>query len=240
MARKLEVFPYSRKRYERLVKKGEQFRITFCGCEAKVEAVGTGKNHDNTIISYQQPVYGTMYTRSAVLNEKKDECALIWLGLGDIQVGDMICRSSSDKEGAFFFIGKLTTLHEKGYIIKWMMDCHGEQFDLCSLGIDIKGTLGRDPEYIRKATDEEIKFYYDSFPKNGYRYDEENGCAVPYPKIGEKYWSVEIEADGRAHVVAHAAPLFEEQRPIAFNVFTYKSAAEDVAERINEELKKRK
>lgn len=235
MKTKVELYNYSKKKYDALIKKGVKVRLMYRGENAEIVAYGRGENGDKIIVEVEHIYNGKIVNHANYFNEKSDKELQMFVGVDDLEIGDIIIESHNQNEGSFFFIGKLTGFSEKGFVFTWEMDCECGQFNAGSLLYN----PNNNDMFVRKATEEEIKMYYNGLKKNGYIYDEENRCLVPYPRIGERYWTVEINKDGFAEVVAHEPAATEEERPNRFNIFRDRNNAVGIAEEINKRFKRR-
>ena len=159
-------------------------------------------------------------TGSGSCVDRSDYMSHVYIQTGAINVkkGDIILYGSSS-DGSFYFMAlydRISCLDGKGmpgFCLQWTMDLHGQQFCQAGTFHDIDRSINDIDFYMRKATEQEEEQYWKFIEDNGLRLDEKKGILVCYPKVGQPYWTIEME-NGEPIVVAHEAPKTEAERPI--------------------------
>lgn len=158
----------------------------------------------------------------------------IQTGAIDVKPSDVFLYGFRPDDSFYFMavFDHITCLDGKGMpgiCMRWSMDLYGHQFCQAGTFHDIDRSINDRDFYMRKATEEEREQYWKFINDNGLRLDEKQGILMCYPKVGQPYWTIELEK-GEPIVVAHEAPKTEAERPIHSMCFksedtanTYKS-----------------
>ena len=237
--------PLSLKKIEKYTNAGEEFKlISDSGKEVRILATNCGTDNDNIIVEdVNADKYGrksnwfVSKTGKATYHDYPD--VYIWRGHNDVEKGDLI-KIYNSETGDFHFMAFFDGWHiENSKEIQFKeyagMDCYGGQFDLCILGhrIDDKHRA-----WVEICSDEEYDKYFEFALKNGHGYSEELGRWCDVPKVGEKYWSIEME-NGKPYIIEHEGPKTDEERPKDHVLcFVYKKRAEMVLKNMIEATKK--
>lgn len=233
-----KVYPFTMKRYEQFKKDGILFRIIDDHSCREWQVVATGNNivtlrHDHTC------------TASFYFNGKGvDSSALkmyIFTGIAeDVHRGDLVIQEYAN---GFCFYGIFNGFHigkemGKGWIHKWNLDSHGGQFSLCQTMDEAPDDKNHHSDYIiRRATDDELNFFYEKMEENGYICVEGFSRIVEIPTIGKPYFAVEMH-NGEVEVVERPAPTCNADRPYGhYMCFSSKGRAEHFAEMLDKIIK---
>lgn len=241
---KIELF--SLKKWERYAKNGVPMRlVNDRGFDCAIKAFNVGEDHKEMLVESRFKDdqgcgrYGASYYNTN--GKAYNETLYIWTGCIDIEKGDLLVDywSSATEDDSFFYFffeGIMTLEKRIGYGEKWSIDCRGGQFSCCSAFCDLSKYSYRSPHNVRKATEEEVAQYWELLSQNGYERDE---TGIHYiPKVGEEYWTVEMEK-GVAVAVYHDAPKIEEERPFGHKLCTKsRLRAKGNAEHINRNIRK--
>lgn len=240
----LKIEKYSPSKTAKYDKAGEPYKlVSASGKEVRVIATDCGEKNDMIIVeTVNLDKYGhkhSWYIKKNGHSQYGDrEAVYIWRGELDIESGDLICIYHGQNR-QFYFMAVFDHFNlenaEKGFVIRWEMDSTGHQLCLCCLLHPI--SQSDDEITIIRATEEQEAQYWRFMEANGYVSNDELGRLVELPKVGEKYYSVELE-NGTPLIVEHDVIKCEEDRPRGHLLcFTYKPRAEKVLKNILEATK---
>lgn len=243
---------FSIRKYQEYQRNGMPVRlITGSGTEVHIVASNCGVNKDLFLVetevkhrSYSDKPYVEWWP---INRNGKSTCGggyhtdvYIQTGAIDIRSGDMFIYCYRHSEGFLYMamFDRITCLDGKGMpgiCEQWSMDQYGTQFCQAGTFIDLDRSINEHKFFMRKATRQEEMQYWKFVEDNGLRLDEKQNRLVCYPKIGQPYWTVEME-NGELVVVEHAAPKTQEERPIHSMCFDSDSRAKTYAKNIKDKI----
>ena len=229
---------FSFKKFQKYQQQGLPVRlVTGRGVEVHIIAEHVGVNKDLFLVE-TETLYYTDTNRPYVewfaikpngmhngCNESDNNNRVyIQHGCIDIQEGDIILQASSDSGFYFMYmLDKICCLEGKGkpgFCVKHGVDMYGGQYH---------NNVFQDTDYhkcyMRVATPEEEEKYWQLLEDNGMRRNADETKLLFYPKIGQLYWTIELEC-GEYKVVAHDAPTCQKERPIHNLCFSSESSAQ--------------
>ena len=162
-------------------------------------------------------------------------------GAIDIEPGDVFLYGYRPDDSFYFMavFDHITCLDGKGMpgiCMRWSMDLYGHQFCQAGTFHDLDGSINDRPFYMRKATDQEHDQYWAFIEANGLRLSKDGTRLVCYPKVGQPYWTIEMQ-DGKPIVKEQAAPATEQDRPFEHDLcFTRKETAETYAKNMVDKI----
>lgn len=229
---------FSFKKYQKYQKQGLPVRlVTGRGIEVHIIASNVGLDKKSHIVETEVQYYNNTenpYVQFYEINERgvivrfstnANDRVYIQKGCIDIEEGDIILESSTDSGFYFMYIfDQIVCLEGKGmpgFCLKHGVDMYGGQYHGCSI---FHETDDRD-FYARVATPEEEAKYWQLLEDNGRRRNEDGTKLLFFPKIGQAYWTIELE-NGEYKIVAHDAPTCQEERPIHNMCFSSEESAQ--------------
>ena len=228
---------FSFKKYQKYQQQGLPVRlVTGRGIEVHIIAEHVGLNKDMFIVETEPQYYkdtdrpyvswfGIKSNGVIKGSIESDTCNRVYIQHGciDLQEGDIVLQASSDSGFYFMYmVDRITCLEGKGkpgFCVKHGVDMYGGQYH---------NNVFQDTDYhecyMRVATPEEEAKYWQLLEDNGMRRNADETKLLFYPKVGQSYWTVELEG-GEYKVVAHDAPTCQEERPIHDLCFSTEAAA---------------
>lgn len=217
---------FSFKKYQKYQEQGLPVRlVTGRGVEVHIIAEHVGLNKDMFVVETEVQYYHATdapYVKwfGVKPNGVIDGCSernsndrvYIQHGCIDLQEGDIVLQASSDS--GFYFMYMLTQIAclegkgKPGFFVKHGVDMYGGQYHSCGIFHD----TDYHECYMRVATPEEEAKYWQLLEDNGIRRNEDETMLLFFPKIGQPYWTIELE-NGEYKVVEHDAPTCQEERP---------------------------
>ena len=230
---------FSFKKYQKYQQQGLPVRlVTGRGVEVHIIASNVGLDKKSHIVETEVQYHHSTDDPFVQFLEMTDKGSLnryssnandrvyIQHGCIDVEKGDIILEGNKE-DGFFYFmymfygIACLEGKGMPGFCLKHGVDMYGGQYHGC-------GTF-HDTDYhtlcARVATEEEEEKYWQLLEDNGMRRNADETKLLFYPKVGQPYWTVELEG-GEYKVVAHDAPTCQEERPIHDLCFSTEAAAQ--------------
>ena len=229
---------FSFKKYQKYQQQGLPVRlVTGRGVEVHIIAEHVGLNKDMFIVETETQYYKDTerpyvdwfgIKANGVMNGfmESNTCNRVYIQHGciDLQEGDIVLQASSDSGFYFMYmLDRIACLEGKGkpgFCVKHGVDMYGGQYH---------NNVFQDTDYhecyMRVATPEEEEKYWQLLEDNGLRRNADETKLLFYPKVGQRYWTVELEG-GEYKVVAHDAPTCQEERPIHDLCFSTEAAAQ--------------
>lgn len=229
---------FSFKKYQKYQQQGLPVRlVTGRGVEVRIVAENVGLNKDMFIVETEvlyHPTTEKPYVRwffikpNGVMdgyNERNSNDRIyIQHGCIDLQEGDIVLQANSDSGFYFMYmLDRIACLDGKGkpgFCVKNGVDMYGNQYHN-----NVFQDTDYHERYMRVATPEEEEKYWQLLEDNGMRRNADETELLFYPKVGQRYWTVELDG-GKYKVVAHAAPTCQEERPIHDLCFSTEAAAQ--------------
>jgi len=243
---------FALKKYQGYQQKGLPVRlITGSGKEVHIIADHVGVNKDRIIVETEVQYskysnnpytnYWDVSERGTTNDHNNQNHVFIYTGPLNFKRGDIIIYGSCAEDGFYFMavfdgIFCLEGKNMPGFGLQWCIDCRGQQFDHCRTFHDIDHSLNDRDFYVRRATEQEEDQYWSFIEAAGWRLDEEQRRLVCFPKVGQPYWTVELQ-DGQFLVVEHEAPKTEDERPIHGMCFGTESRAKQFVKDFTDKLK---
>lgn len=232
---------FSLKKYQKYQQQGMPVRlVTGNGCEVHIIAQNIGVEKNQHMVetevmhsNYRDKPFVEWWaiTGSGSGVGSSDYRSRVYIQTGAINAkkGDIILYGRHADDSFYFMavydhISCLDGKGMPGFCLRWTMDLNGQQFSQAGTFHDIDRSINDSDFYMRKATEEEEAQYWKFIENNGLRLDEKKGILVCYPKVGQPYWTIELE-NGEPIVVAHEAPKTEAERPIHSMCFKSEDAA---------------
>ena len=243
---------FSLKKYQQYQKQGLPVRlVTGSGIEVHIIATNVGIDKKTHIVE-SEPRYRMYSDKPYVewwgINERGvstegaywNSTVYIQTGAINVKKGDIILYGSRADESFYFMavFDHISCLDGKGmpgFRLQWTMDLHGHQFCQAGTFHDLDRSINDRDFYMRKATDEEAEKYWKFIEDNGMRYDENQKRLLCFPKVGQPYWTIELE-NGEPIVVAHEAPKTEAERPIHSMCFKSEDTANTYKANMNHKI----
>ena len=229
---------FSFKKYQKYQQQGLPVRlVTGRGVEVHIIAEHVGINKDMFIVETEtryhkdtdRPYVDWFGIKpNGVINGgiESNTCNRVYIQHGciDLQEGDIILQASNDSGFYFMYmLDRIACLEGKGkpgFCVKHGVDMYGGQYH---------NNVFQDTDYhecyMRVATPEEEAKYWQLLEDNGMRRNADGTKLLFYPKVGQPYWTIELEG-GEYKVVAHDAPTCQEERPIHDMCFSSEDRAQ--------------
>lgn len=218
---------FNLKKYQKYQQQGMPVRlVTGRGVEVHIIASNVGLDKKSHIVETEVQYDSTTnkpfvlfleIDNKGIINQYSGNAnnrVYIQIGCIDIENGDIILEASQE-DGSFYFmyifdgIACIDGKGMPGFCLKHGVDMYGGQYHACGTFHDTdKSAL-----CARVATDEEEEKYWKLLEDNEMRRNEDGTRLVFYPKVGKKYWTVELQNGGLV-ALEHDAPTCEEERPI--------------------------
>lgn len=229
---------FSFKKYQKYQQQGLPVRlVTGRGVEVHIIAEHVGLNKDMFIVETETRYYKDTerpyvdwfgIKPNGVINGciESNSCNRVYIQHGciDIQEGDIVLQASSDSGFYFMYmLDRIACLEGKGnpgFCVKHGVNMNGNQYH---------NNVFQDTDYhecyMRVATPEEEEKYWQLLEDSGMRRNADKTKLLFYPKVGQRYWTIEL-VSGEYQIIAHGAPTCQEERPIHDLCFSTEAAAQ--------------